>query len=85
MDRASGAARLTTGETWLDQDITSIVPLATSSTERKSDLTRYLVVGHNDPDGIGNLTILDAENPDRANARTAYGFLLSNYLEREQP
>ena len=85
VDRASGAARLTTGETWLDQDITSIVPLATSSTERKSDLTRYLVVGHNDPDGIGNLTILDAENPDRANARTAYGFLLSNYLEREQP
>lgn len=85
VDRASGAARLTIGETSLDQDITSIVPLATSSTERKSDLTRYLVVGHNDPDGIGNLTILDAENPDRANARTAYGFLLSNYLEREQP
>jgi len=85
VDRANGGARLTTGETWLDQDIVAVSPLAVSSTERKSDLTRYLVVSHYDQDGIGNLTFLDAENPDRANARTAYGFLLSNYLEREQP
>jgi hypothetical protein len=78
-------ARLATGETWLDQTITGIVPLAQSSTERTSDTTRYLVVNHYDQDGIGNLTILDAETPDRAKARTANGFLLSNYLEREQP
>ncbi len=81
----AGGARLTTGETWLDQNITSILPLAASSTERTSDLTRYLVVGHDDPNGIGNLTILDAENPDRASARTAYGFLFTDYLKREQP
>jgi hypothetical protein len=83
--RSSTIARLTTGETWLDQAIVSIMPLARSSAERTNDLTRYLVVGHSDPYGIGNLTILDAETPDRAKARTAYGFLLSNYLEREQP
>ena len=81
----TGGARLTTSETWLDQNIFRIVPLAVSSTERIGDPTRYLVIGHDDPNGIGNLTVLDAENPDRASARTAYGFLLSNYLEREQP
>ena len=43
------------------------------------------MVGQDDPDAIGNLTFLDADQPDRATARTAYGFLFSNYLEREQP
>jgi len=74
-----GEARLTTGETWLDQPISAIVPLA------QPDAPRYLVVAHADPHALGNLTILDAEKPDRTQARTAYGFLLSNYLEREQP
>lgn len=80
-----GEARLTTGETWLDQVITGIVPLASSSTEITSDATRYLVAVHADPNGVGNLTLLDAEKPDRAKARAAYGFLLTNYLDREQP
>ena len=77
--RPSGEARLTTAETWLDQPISAIVPLA------RPDTPRYLVVTHADPYALGNLTILDAEKPDRTQARTAYGFLLSNYLEREQP
>jgi hypothetical protein len=66
---------------WLDQTITGIQALAQPS----SDKVRHLVVSHDDPDGIGNLTFLDADKPDRATARTAYGFLLSNYLERGQP
>jgi hypothetical protein len=84
VQRPSGEARLTTAETWLDQNVTGIVPLAQPSTEQTSDTTRYLVVEHSDPYAVGNLTILDAETPDRATARAAYGFLLSNYLEREQ-
>ena len=72
---------------WLDQEITSIQaldpPLDANPTNPQKP--RYLVVGHNDPDGIGNLTFLDADTPDRSTARTAYGFLFSNYLERGQP
>jgi hypothetical protein len=70
-----------TGETWLDQGIASITPL----TEASGDGRRYLVVGHDDPNGLGNVTFLDADKPDRATARTAHGFLLTDYLEREQP
>jgi hypothetical protein len=64
---------------WLDQTITGITPMA------DRDGLRYLILGHNDPTGFGNLTILDARNPDRATARTAYGFLFTKYLERGQP
>jgi hypothetical protein len=46
---------------------------------------RTLVLGHNDPTGCGNLTLLDARTPDRATARTAYGFLFTDYLGRNQP
>ncbi|MBN2576618.1 MAG: hypothetical protein JXP73_18785 [Deltaproteobacteria bacterium] len=80
--------RLATGEIWLDQNIVSITPLKTAGSQPVAAGTippRYLVVGHNDPGAIGNLTILDADHPDRANARAAYGFLLTNYLERKQP
>jgi hypothetical protein len=70
-----------TGETWLDQNIVSITPLA----EPSRDGHRYLVAGHDDPYGLGNVTFLDADKPDRTTARTAYGFLLTDYLEREQP
>ena len=66
---------------WLDQEITSIQALGTKGV----DGVRHLVVGHGDPDGIGNLTFLDADHPALATARTAYGFLLSNYLDRGQP
>jgi len=76
-----GEAALAPSFVWLDQNITSIQALDAKS----SDGHRYLVVGQSDPDNIGNLTFLDADKPDRATARTAYGFLFSNYLERGQP
>ena len=66
---------------WLDQGITNIQALGTKGV----DGIRHLVVSHSDPDSIGNLTFLDADHPARATARTAYGFLLSNYLDRGQP
>jgi hypothetical protein len=68
-------------EVWLDQAITSIIPLPLPSSDGK----RYLIIGHNDPSNIGNITVLDADTPSRESARTAHGFLLSNYLERGQP
>jgi hypothetical protein len=76
---------LTKREISLDQAIVELVPLAAPSSERTSDPTRYLVVRHDDPGNLGNLTVLDAESPTRAGARTGYGFLLNHYLEREQP
>ncbi len=78
----SGEASLAPASIWLDQNITSIQALDQPSTVGG---TRYLVVGQDDPDGIGNLTFLDADKPDRATTRTAYGFLFSNYLDRGQP
>ncbi len=78
----SGEASLAPTSLWLDQNITSIQALDQPSTVGGP---RYLVVGQDDPDAIGNLTFLDADQPDRATARTAYGFLFSNYLERAQP
>jgi hypothetical protein len=76
-----GQARLATGEVWLDQSIADVLPLGQAS----SDKHRYLVVDQNDPNSVGNVTFLDADNPDRTTARTAYGFLLTNYLERGNP
>jgi len=76
-----GEATLAPSFVWLDQTITRIQALDSKSV----DGHRYLVIGQPDPDGIGNLTFLDADKPDRASARTAYGFLYSNYLERGQP
>jgi hypothetical protein len=66
---------------WLDQTITSINALASPG----SDGRRYLVLEQVDPNAYGNLTFLDADNPDRATARTAYGFLFTDYLGRNQP
>lgn len=77
--------RLTTGETWLDQPISAVVPLASPSSVHTGNPTRFLVATHPDEGAIGNLTVLDAESPSRAGARTAYGFLLANYLAEEQP
>jgi hypothetical protein len=34
---------------------------------------------------VGYLTVLDADQPDRKGARSAYGFLLTDYLERGKP
>ncbi len=72
---------LVTNLIWLDQYIVGIHALNQTST----DGHRYLAVEQNDPNAIGNLTFLDADAPDRATARTAYGFLFSDYLERGQP
>jgi hypothetical protein len=78
--------RMATSETWLDQFIETISPLpAASAAPAGGTPTRFMIVGHEDPNGIGNLTILDADHPNRANARAAYGFLLTNYLERKLP
>jgi hypothetical protein len=73
---------LAIGDVYLDQTIASILPLAKASSVGGP---RFLVVGQSDPQNIGNITVLDADNPNRATARTAYGFLFSNYLERGQP
>jgi hypothetical protein len=80
LDLLAGASQ-THPTIWLDQTITSITALAQAS----SDGRRYLVLQQSDPDGYGNLTFIDADTPDRTNARTAYGFLFANYLGRKQP
>lgn len=76
-----GSASLVTKLLWLDQSVASITALGKASVDGR----RYLVVGHPDPDDIGNITFVDADAPSRASARTAYGFLYTNYLERAQP
>jgi hypothetical protein len=63
---------------WLDQSISTITVLAKPS----SDTRRYLVLENPDPNAYGNLTLLDADNPERATARNARGFLLTDYLGR---
>jgi hypothetical protein len=77
---ASGAS-LVTNLVWLDQGISGIQALAGTGL----DQPRYLVVSHADPDNVGNITFVNANTPDRATARTAYGFLYTNYLLRAQP
>jgi hypothetical protein len=66
---------------WLDQTISSITALAKPS----SDGRRHLVLENPDPNTYGNLTLLDADNPDRATARSARGFLFTNTLGRTAP
>ena len=77
----AGQPPLVIGETWLDQNITGILPLGQAS----SDTHRYVFVEQSDPDGIGNVTVLDADAPDHNSARTAYGFLLTDFLKRGEP
>jgi hypothetical protein len=77
----AGQPPLVIGETWLDQTITGILPLGQAS----SDTHRYVFVEQSDPDGIGNVTVLDADAPEHNSARTAYGFLLTDFLKRGQP
>jgi len=76
-----GQGPLYSGEVILDQTITSISPLAKPSTDGK----RYLVLEMYDPMSLGYLTVLYADQPDRKEARSAYGFLLSDYFKRGQP
>jgi len=80
LDVVAGASQNHPTTIWLDQTIRSITALAKPSADSK----RYLVLEHN-LDAYGNLTFVDADNPDRATARTAYGFLLTDYLGRTQP
>jgi hypothetical protein len=80
LDVVAGASQNHPTTIWLDQTIRSLTALAKPSSDGK----RYLVLGH-DLDNYGNLTFVDANSPDRATARTAYGFLLTDYLGRTQP
>jgi hypothetical protein len=66
---------------WLDQPIDSITALAKPS----GDSHRYLVLENSDPNSYGSLTFLDADNPDRAGARSARGFLFTDTLARTAP
>ena len=74
-------ASLVTNLVWLDQGISGIQALAGTG----PSTPRYLVISHADPDHAGNITFVNADAPDRATARTAYGFLYTNYLQRAQP
>ena len=76
-----GQGRLFAGEVIVDRTITSISPLARQSTDGR----RYLVLEMDDPMNVGYVTVLDADQPDRKGARSAHGFLLTDYLERGQP
>jgi hypothetical protein len=80
LDVVAGASQNHPTTIWLDQTIRSITALAKPSADAK----RYLVLEHG-LSSYGNLTFVDANNPDRATARTAYGFLLTDYLGRTQP
>jgi hypothetical protein len=77
----TSGASLVTNLVWLDQGISGIQALAGTG----PGTPRYLVVSHPDPDNLGNITFVNADVPDRASARTAYGFLYTNYLTRAQP
>jgi hypothetical protein len=77
----TSGASLVTNLVWLDQGISGIQALAGAGL----GTPRYVVVSHPDPDNVGNITFLNANAPDRATARTAYGFLYTNYLLRAQP
>jgi hypothetical protein len=79
VDRGQG--RLYSGEVVVDRTITNIVPLAAKSADGK----RHLVLEMEDPTNVGYVTVLYADQPDRKAARSAYGFLLTDYLERGQP
>jgi hypothetical protein len=76
-----GSGRLFAGEVILDRTIAGISPMAVPSADGK----RYLVLEMQDPTSVGYVTVLDADQPDRKGARSAYGFLLTDYLERGQP
>ena len=79
VDRGQGP--LFSSQVLVDQSIVSISPLASKSADGK----RYVVLEMYDPMKLGYLTVLDADQPDRKGARSAYGFLISDYLERGQP
>ena len=79
VDRGQGP--LFSAEVLVDQPIASISPLASKSADGK----RYVVLEMQDPMNLGYLTVLNADQPDRKGARSAYGFLLTDYFERGQP
>jgi hypothetical protein len=76
-----GQGPLFSAEVLLDQPIASISPLANKSADGK----RYVVLEMQDPMKLGYLTVLNADQPDRKGARSAYGFLLTDYFQRGQP
>jgi hypothetical protein len=68
---------LSPGEVRLDAPVTSVLPVP-----HPTDGHPRVVAVH--PSAVGSLTVLDADQPERATARAAYGFLLTNLLDRPQ-
>ncbi len=73
-----GLKNLQVGEVRLDAPVEAVFPL-----EKSKDGHSRLVVVH--PGVAGDVTILDAEVPDRATARSARGFLTTDLLQRGAP
>ena len=70
--------RLVAEEVRLDLPIESVLPLGASTAGK-----RFVAVDHGHP--AGGLTVLDADQPARDNARSLVGFLYTDILEREAP
>jgi hypothetical protein len=70
-------ASLSPGEVRLDDPVAAVLPVP-----HPSDGRPRVVVVH--PSTAGSLTVLDADHPDRASARTVAGFLLTDLLDREE-
>jgi hypothetical protein len=66
---------LASGEVRLDASVASVHALAP-----RPDGRSFVAVVHPDPGG--DVTVLDAANPDRATARRVHGLFLQNLLER---
>jgi hypothetical protein len=71
-------ARLGAGEVRLDAPVRGVLPL-----EPGKDGRSHVVVDH--PAAGGHLTVLDAEKPERATARSLVGFLFADLFERRVP
>jgi len=69
------------GEVRLDNAIGSVVALPKPS----ADAIRYVVALHGQGNRVGGLTVLPADKPTRAEARSIFGFTFANYLDRGQP
>ena len=69
------------GEVRLDDVIASVIALPKPS----ADAIRYVVALHKQGNRVGGLTVLPADKPTRAEARSIFGFTFANYLDRGQP
>jgi hypothetical protein len=69
------------GEVRLDDPIASVIALPKPS----ADAIRYVFALHGQGNRVGGLTVLPADKPTRADARSIFGFTFANYLDRGQP